>query len=210
MWSKKLRCLWSDRVEHAAADLAWSITDTNLVLCALKDQAVLWNLHCHIASMNEGLGCIDCCTHTEYLLIYFHTCLTAPLCCCCCIWHSAVPAHPTVMLSANRRLASPGSRVHAVLAHRRPSPMCVECGFSSFTVDHPFSDRMSSTPEWDKQLQWNTRNGLLRRRCRLLSAVNGWQSLDGSVDNSPMFVSLCMWSVRLVMSECRSLRGSAE
>ena len=46
IWTEKLRCLWSNSVEHSAANRVWprAITDTDSVLCTLEDHAVLQNL----------------------------------------------------------------------------------------------------------------------------------------------------------------------
>ena len=38
------RCFWSHFVELSAADRAWPIPDTDLVLCALEDRAILQSL----------------------------------------------------------------------------------------------------------------------------------------------------------------------
>ena len=44
IWTKKLRRLWSDPVEHTTADHASPITDIDSVLCTLEDHAVLQSL----------------------------------------------------------------------------------------------------------------------------------------------------------------------
>ena len=44
IWTTMFHCFWSHIVQHTAVDRVWPITDTDSVLCALEDHAILQNL----------------------------------------------------------------------------------------------------------------------------------------------------------------------
>jgi len=57
IWTKKLRYLWSDTVEHTSADHEWPITDTDSVLCTVlfssTTVAPLWQFRLIIAVQTQ-------------------------------------------------------------------------------------------------------------------------------------------------------------
>jgi len=62
---KEFRRLWSDLVEHTAADRAWPITDTDSVLCTFKE------LMKHYHSVSLTVAAVSIAARTQmYLLTY--------------------------------------------------------------------------------------------------------------------------------------------
>ena len=161
--------------------------------------------HCYIASVNEGLSCKDCCAHINiltyllsFILVWRRHCDAAaaadiqrcphsrPLCCQQIVdWHllGASPCSARASLTITNV-----SRVRLQFLHSRPS------------VQQQTTARCRQRPN-----EINSYNGtLVMDYCDVdVACCRRWMadsrcSMAGnncSVDNTPMFVGLCVWSV---------------